>query len=193
MSWCGGGEIRPTPGVECRTRAMTASTLWPGNCPPSPGLAPCAILICIMSELTRYSVVTPKRPEATCLIAERMESPFAIGLKRSASSPPSPVLDFPPIRFIAIASVVCASRMILAAGAVGIFAADVERGLVDLRVAERVVVTARGFFGDFGKADAFDPGVGACKILCDEIGLQAHGVKDLRAAVGLIGRDAHLR
>src|SRR5271167_934923 len=65
-----------------------------------------------MSALTRYSVVTPKRPEATCLIAERMESPFGSGLKRSASSPPSPVLDLPPIRFIAIASVVCASREI---------------------------------------------------------------------------------
>ena len=51
---------------------MVLSTLWPGNWPPSPGLAPCAILICIMSELTRYSAVTPKRPEATCLIAERM-------------------------------------------------------------------------------------------------------------------------
>ena len=91
---------------------MVASTLWPGNWPPSPGLAPCAILICIMSELTRYSVVTPKRPEATCLIAERMESPFGSGLKRSISSPPSPVLDLPPIRFMAIASVVCASREI---------------------------------------------------------------------------------
>ncbi len=91
---------------------MVASTLWPGSWPPSPGLAPCAILICIMSELTRYSVVTPKRPEATCLIAERMESPFGIGLKRSASSPPSPVFDLPPIRFMAIASVVCASREI---------------------------------------------------------------------------------
>ncbi len=199
---------------------MIASTLWPGNCPPSPGLAPCAILICIMSELTRYSVVTPKRPEATCLIAERIESPFGSGLKRSDSSPPSPVLDLPPIRFIAIAK--CRVRLardraeahraggetlddvlggfdlveldrlallvlggldpeqaaqrqqplgllvedfgerlvaleriaargmlqhrdgfggpgvILAAGAVGIFAADIERGLVDLRVAERV-------------------------------------------------------
>ena len=91
---------------------MVASTLWPGNWPPSPGFAPCAILICIMSELTRYSVVTPKRPEATCLIAERIESPFGIGLKRSDSSPPSPVLDLPPIRFMAIASVVCASREI---------------------------------------------------------------------------------
>jgi hypothetical protein len=49
----------------------TASTLWPGSCPPSPGFAPCATLIWIMSALTRYSVVTPKRPEATCLMAER--------------------------------------------------------------------------------------------------------------------------
>src|ERR1051326_8089320 len=62
MSWCGGGEIRPTPGVEWRTLAMILSTLWPGNWPPSPGLAPCAILICIMSELTRYSALTPNPP-----------------------------------------------------------------------------------------------------------------------------------
>ncbi len=46
------------------------------------------------------------------MIAERMESPFAIGLKRSDSSPPSPVFDLPPIRFMAMASVVCASREI---------------------------------------------------------------------------------
>ena len=112
MSWCGGGEIRPTPGVEWRTLAMVASTLWPGSWPPSPGLAPCAILICIMLELTRYSAVTPKRPDATCLMAERMESPLGSGLKRSASSPPSPVFDLPPMRFMAMASVVCASRLI---------------------------------------------------------------------------------
>ena len=57
-------------------------------------------------------MVTPNRPEATCLIAERIESPLGSGLKRSASSPPSPVFDLPPMRFIAIASVVCASRLI---------------------------------------------------------------------------------
>ena len=56
--------------------------------------------------------MTPKRPEATCLIAERIESPLGNGLKRCASSPPSPVLDLPPMRFIAMASVVCASRLI---------------------------------------------------------------------------------
>ena len=56
--------------------------------------------------------MTPKRPEATCLIALRFESPLAIGRKRSASSPPSPVFDLPPSRFMAIASVSCASPLI---------------------------------------------------------------------------------
>ncbi len=63
------------------------------------------------SALARYSVVTPNRPLATCLMRLRILSPFAMGLKRSGSSPPSPVLDLPPIRFIAIARVVCASRL----------------------------------------------------------------------------------
>ena len=55
---------------------------------------------------------TPKRPEATCLIAERRRSPFGSGVKRTGSSPPSPVFDLPPRRFIAIASVSCVSRLI---------------------------------------------------------------------------------
>src|SRR6516164_1813079 len=58
---------------------MILSTLRPGSWPPSPGFAPCAILICRSSALTRYSVVTPNRPEATCLIAERIESHRLIG------------------------------------------------------------------------------------------------------------------
>ncbi len=56
--------------------------------------------------------MTPKRPEATCLIAERRRSPFASGVNRTGSSPPSPVFERPPMRFIAIASVSCASREI---------------------------------------------------------------------------------
>src|ERR687894_1056517 len=103
MSWCGGGEISPTPGVEYRVLAIHGYTLVPGSCPPSPGLAPWEILICRSSALTRYSLVTPNRPDATCLIAERRESPLASGVNRSASSPPSPVLDRAPSRFIAIA------------------------------------------------------------------------------------------
>src|SRR5215471_5726480 len=97
MSWCGGGEIRPTPGVEYLVLAIHGYTLCPGSWPPSPGLAPCAILICRSSALTRYSLVTPKRPLATCFTAERRRSP------------PSPVLDLPPSRFIAMARVSCAS------------------------------------------------------------------------------------
>ena len=50
---------------------MYSETLRPGSWPPSPGLAPCAILIWIWSADARYSAVTPKRPEATCLIFER--------------------------------------------------------------------------------------------------------------------------
>ena len=62
--------------------------------------------------MTRYSLVTPKRPEATCLMALRRESPLASGTLRAGSSPPSPVFDLAPIRFIAIASVSCASWLI---------------------------------------------------------------------------------
>src|SRR6266508_6090352 len=109
MSWWGGGEMRPTPGVEYRVLAIHGYTLWPGSWPPSPGLAPWAILICRSSALTRYSEVTPKRPDATCLIADRLQSPLASRTYRSASSPPSPVLDLPPIRFMAMASVSWAS------------------------------------------------------------------------------------
>src|SRR3954471_13377056 len=109
MSWCGGGEIRPTPGVLYRVLAIQGYTLLPGSWPPSPGLAPWAILIWMSSALVRYSDVTPNRPDATCLIALRRRSPLASGVNRIGSSPPSPVLDLPPSRFIAIARVSCAS------------------------------------------------------------------------------------
>src|SRR3954468_22876327 len=108
MSWCGGGEIRPTPGVAWRVLAIHGHTLLPGSWPPSPGFAPCAILICRSSALTRYSLVTPKRPEAICLTADRGCGSYS----RSPSSPPSQVLDLPPRRFIAIARVSCDSAEI---------------------------------------------------------------------------------
>jgi hypothetical protein len=55
--------------------------------------------------------VTPKRPEATCLMAERsgFMEPSGSGIEALGSSPPSPVLDLPPMAFIALASVECAS------------------------------------------------------------------------------------
>src|SRR4030095_1327189 len=104
MSWWGGGEIRATPGWVWRSRAISAETLWPGSWPPSPGLEPWAILICSSTALARYAGVTPKRPEATCLMAELFSVP-----KRAGSSPPSPQLERPPTRLSAMASVSWAS------------------------------------------------------------------------------------
>ena len=75
-------------------------------------MAPWAILIWMSSAFTRYSEVTPKRPEATCLMALRRSDPSASGVNRSGSSPPSPVLDLPPSRFMAMARVSCASAEI---------------------------------------------------------------------------------
>ena len=60
-----------------------------GQLAASPGLAPWAILIWIWSAEDRYSAVTPKRPEATCLIFERSESPFLSGTSASMRSAPS--------------------------------------------------------------------------------------------------------
>src|SRR4029079_9118917 len=107
-----GGEIRPTPAVVWRVFAIHGYTFAPGSCPPSPGFAPCAILIWISFALTRYSLVTPKRPEATCLIAEFFQSPLGSRANRSGSSPPSPVLLLAPMRLIAIARRSCASLLI---------------------------------------------------------------------------------
>src|ERR671922_190262 len=110
MSWCGGGEMSDTPGCVCRSRAISADTLWPGSWPPSPGLDPCAILIWSSSAHERYSGVTPKRPDATCLILQLRSRLAPLVRYRYGSSPPSPVLDAPPIMLNAIASVSCASR-----------------------------------------------------------------------------------
>ena len=71
------------PGTACRSRAMSSVTLCPGSCPPSPGLAPCTILISSSSARTRYSVVTPKRADATCLMRLSSRSPPA-GARNSA-------------------------------------------------------------------------------------------------------------
>ena len=108
---------------------MYGLTFAPGSWPPSPGLAPCATLISICSADIRYAGVTPKRPEATCLILERAMSPFlrpfrcakssdlpvssstsTISSQRTESSPPSPEFERAPARLTPMASVSCASR-----------------------------------------------------------------------------------
>ena len=83
--------------------------------------------------------------------------------------------------------------VIFAADAERIFAADVEHGAIDRRVARSVAMPAHRLLGDLGEADAFDAGRGAGEIFGDEVGLQSDRVENLRAAIGLIGGDAHLR
>ena len=130
-------------------RAMFSSTLRPGSSPPSPGFAPCEILICSSSALARYQIVTPKRPEATCLIAERFESPLGSGLNRSGSSPPSPVLLLPPRRFIAMASVSCAS-------------AEIEPKLI-APVQNRLTISLAGITSSIGIGPPFAPGLNSSR------------------------------
>ena len=48
--------------------------------------------------------MTPNLPEATCFIADLLELPSSRGLNLIGSSPPSPVLDFPPNLFMARAN-----------------------------------------------------------------------------------------
>ena len=82
--------------------------------------------------------------------------------------------------------------MRLAAHAEEIFAADFEAVAQHRIIAETVRVAADGFARDLVQPNAFDQRRRAGEILLDEIGLQPDGVEDLRAAIGLIGRDAHL-
>src|SRR5512134_2015230 len=57
-------------------------------------------------------MVTPNRPEATCLIFDRRVSPPGRGTYRAGSSPPSPELLRPPRRFMAMAIVSWVSLLI---------------------------------------------------------------------------------
>ena len=82
--------------------------------------------------------------------------------------------------------------MRLAAHAVQVLAADLERMAQHRHVAERVAMPPRGFLGDLAEPDALDARGGAEEELADEIALQSDRVEDLRAAIRLIGRDAHL-
>jgi hypothetical protein len=64
--------------------------------------------------------------------------------------------------------------------------------LVDRVVAIGRRVAPHGFLGDLLDAHALDRRGGAGEVLVHEGGAEADRVEDLRAAIGLIGRDAHL-
>ena len=109
MSWCTGGEISAMPGCAWRSARCAATTLTAGSWPPSPGFEPCAILICSSSAERRYAGVTPNRADATCLMRAAGPVAAAADANRSGGSPPSPLLLRPPMRFMPIATLRCAS------------------------------------------------------------------------------------
>ena len=82
--------------------------------------------------------------------------------------------------------------MRFAARAVGVLAADLEHAIEMRDRAERLAMPLGGLARDLAEADALDLRVRAGEVTAHEARLEAHGVKDLRAAIGLIGRDAHL-
>ena len=80
----------------------------------------------------------------------------------------------------------------LAAHTEHVLAADVERIPQHRVVTERVVVAAHRFACHFLQPDAFDGRRRAGEVLVDEIRAQPDRVENLRAAIGLVGRDSHL-
>ena len=82
--------------------------------------------------------------------------------------------------------------MRLAAQPIGVVATDIEGVAQDRRVAERVAMSSQRLLGDFGEVDTFDGCRRAREVALDKRTRQSDRVENLRAAVRLIGRDAHL-
>src|SRR5258708_34061181 len=82
--------------------------------------------------------------------------------------------------------------MRLAAQAEGIVAAEIEHVVVERIVAIGPRVADQRLLGDRPEIGAFDRRRGAGGVLLDEIALQADGIEDLGAAIGLAGRGPHL-
>ena len=81
--------------------------------------------------------------------------------------------------------------MVFAAHAHGVFAAHIERVGKTSWCAKGCHVPLDGFLAHFVQADAFNSGRCAGEIAVDKILGQPDRVKNLRAAIRLIGRNAH--
>ena len=95
-------------------------------------------------------------------------------------------------RMLQCGDVVRVPGMAFPAHAVGIFAADIKEAPQHLIVAESGGMTLHGFQRDLRQRDTFNGGGGAGEITVHELARQADRVENLRAAIGLVGGDAHL-
>src|SRR5262249_21640028 len=68
----------------------------------------------------------------------------------------------------------------------------VERVAIYRRITERITMAPYGLFGYLVEANALNAGSGAGEERLDEIRSQPDRIKNLRTAIGLVGRDAHL-
>ena len=84
-------------------------------------------------------------------------------------------------------------HVLFAAGAIGILAAGLECIGEHRIVAEGRAMHAQRLFGHLEDADALDVGTGTAEVLVDQFAIEADGLEDLRAGIGHVGRDAHLR
>ena len=82
--------------------------------------------------------------------------------------------------------------MRLAAQPKRIVAADIEHLAIDRVVAIGLRVAHQRLRGDGVQVGAFDRRRGAGEIFVDKRTFETHRIEDLRPAIGLVGRDAHL-
>ena len=82
--------------------------------------------------------------------------------------------------------------MILAAQTERVVAAGVQHSVVQRILAVRILVTLHRLARDLLEAGALDRARRAGEALLDKVGGKPHRIEDLRAAIGLVGRDAHL-
>ena len=75
----------------------------------------------------------------------------------------------------------------------GIITAHVQVVTVDGGIAVSITVPAHGFVSDLWQADAFNGRCRTGKIFVNQRSIEANGIKDLRAAIGLVGGNAHFR
>ena len=83
-------------------------------------------------------------------------------------------------------------HVLFALGTPGVFTARTQVFLHERVAAEGRAVRADGFLGHLENADAAHLTRGAVEVLLHEVGLQAHRLEQLRAAVAQVGAHAHL-
>jgi hypothetical protein len=198
--------------------------LWPGNCPPSPGFAPCALagvgLAADAVHRDRQGRVRfpADRAEAhragrkalddrggrlDLLERHRGVGEFEAHQPAQGQKPLALIVDQRGEGAVFLAGI-AAHRVlqprhrlrrpgvVLAAQAIGVVAAGVEQIAIEKVLAVGAPVPRHRLLGDLDEPHALHRRRRSGEIFVDKIALKPHRVEDLRPAIGLIGRDAHL-